>query len=336
MKRKILSVLCCVALALSFTGCGSGAQDASKASSADTSGVTELKESDTKAKSNIALGISFGQNVHPFFKAMQKGAEDAAKESGVELVVQSADSSVEKQTTQIENLVQSGVKAILLNPYDSAAVAPACQAALDKNIGIFTMDITVDGAEATSFIASDNVKIGEMLAQYIDEQLEGKGKIALLVDPSVSSLKDREKGFTDYIKANTQIEIVATQNGAIERTKSLESAETILQAHPDIQAFPGINENSALGIASAVKASGLKDIILTGVDATEDVMNGIKDGTLAIGVAQDPYQMGYESVKNAVKWINGETVEKEIKLECEYMTTDNIQEYIDREAQYLK
>lgn len=144
MKKKILSVLCCAALAVSFAGCGSN--DAGTASSS-AAGVTEVKESESKAKSDIALGISFGQNVHSFFKAMQKGAEDAAKELGVELVVQSADSSVEKQTTQIENLVQSGVKAILLNPYDSAAVAPACQAALDKNIGIFTMDITVDGAE---------------------------------------------------------------------------------------------------------------------------------------------------------------------------------------------
>ncbi len=314
MKKRLVAVLFTAAMVMGMAGSSS----------------TVFAEDN----SDISLGISFGQNVHPFFKAMQKGAEDAAEELGVGLTVQSADSSVEKQTTQVENLIQSGVKAILINPYDSAAVAPVCQSALEAGIGVFAMDITVQGADITSFIASDNVKIGEMLAQYIDGQLGGEGKIAMLVDPSVSSLKDREQGFTDYIENNTKIEIVAKQNGAIERTKSLEAAETILLAHPDIQAFPGVNENSAMGISRAVKAAGLSGILVTGVDSTEDVMNGIKDGVLAVGVAQDPYQMGYQSVENAVKWINGEEIEKEIKLECEYMTPENIQEYIDREAQY--
>lgn len=286
----------------------------------------------------MSLGVSFGQNVHPFFKAMQKGIEDACADYGIEKTsIQSADSSLEKQVTQIENLTTSGITSLLVNPYDSEGVAVAVQAAIDAGVNVFSMDISISGAEPTYHVASDNRKIGELLAQRLEELLEGEGKIAILVEPSVSSLKERQEGFLSYIE-NTDIEIVAEQLGAIERTDALEAAETVLQAHSDIQAFVGINENSAMGIASAIQSAGLSEqgIIVTGVDSTEDVMTGIKDGYIAYGVAQNPYQMGYMSVQNAIKVYNGAEVESVIELECEYMTQDNIDYYIEREAAYAE
>lgn len=297
------------------------------------------KDEDMSAYSveNVSIGVSFGQNVHPFFKAMQNGIEDACADYGIEKVsIQSADSSLEKQVTQIENLTTGGITALLVNPYDSEGVSVAVQNAIDAGVNVFSMDISISGAEPTYHVASDNKKIGELLAQRLDELLGGEGQIAILIDPSVSSLKDRQEGFETYIQENTNIEIVAEQLGAIERTDALEAAETVLQAHPDIQAFIGINENSAMGIASAVQSAGLSDsgIIVTGVDSTEDVMNGIKDGFLAYGVAQNPYQMGYMSVQNAIKVANGVEVESVIQLDCEYMTVDNIDFYIEREAAY--
>lgn len=285
----------------------------------------------------MSVGVSFGQNVHPFFKAMQKGIEDACADYGIEKTsIQSADSSLEKQVTQIENLTTSGITSLLVNPYDSEGVSVAVQNAIDAGVNVFSMDISISDAEPTYYVASDNKKIGEMLAQKLDEMLDGKGDIAILVEPSVSSLKDRQEGFKKYIEENTDINIVAEQLGAIERTDALEAAETVLQAHSDIQAFVGINENSALGISSAIQSAGLSDqgIIVTGVDSTEDVMNGIKDGYISFGVAQNPYQMGYMSVQNAIKVYNDADVEPVIQLECEYMTQDNIEEYIEREAAY--
>ena len=285
----------------------------------------------------MSIGVSFGQNVHPFFKAMQKGIEDACADYGIEKIsIQSADSSLEKQVTQIENLTTSGITSLLVNPYDSEGVSVAVQDAINAGVSVFSMDISISGAEPTYHVASDNKKIGELLAQKLDEELGGEGKIAILVEPSVSSLKDRQAGFEGSIKDNTGIEIVAEQLGAIERTDALEAAETVLQAHSDIQAFVGINENSAMGIASAIQSAGLSDqgIIVTGVDSTEDVMNGIKDGYIAYGVAQNPYQMGYMSVHDAIKVYNGEEVDPVIQLDCEYMTADNIDYYIEREAAY--
>lgn len=331
--KKIFVVLLVFAMIVSLTACGAAATTTA-APAATTAAPAATSTAETAAASDVVLGISFGQNVHPFFKAMQKGAEDAAKEAGVELVVQSADSSLEKQVSQIEDLVSRGVSAILLNPYDSAGVATVVKSALDKNVGIFTMDIDVVGAKSTAFVASNNYKIGQMLGDYVIEKCGADAKIAILDGPSVTSLKDRADGFFDTIKG-TNIEVVAEQGVAVERTKSLEAAETILQAHPDIDAFVGVNESSAMGILSACTAAGLSDILITGVDATNDIMTSIKDGTqLEIAVSQDPYQMGYTAVQQALAWIKGEKVEEYVEVPVEYINIDNVDEFIAREAQY--
>ena len=341
MRRWMTAVLGTALAAAMCTGTIYASETETMTEAAE--GTTEASEDAYKNENmsgykvdGLKIGVSFGQNVHPFFKAMQKGIEDAYEAYGLgDVSIQSADSSLEKQVTQIENLTTGGVNALLVNPYDSQGVAVAVQNAINQGVNVFSMDISVDGAEPTYHIASDNKKIGTLLAQRVDEMLGGKGKVAVLVDPSVSSLKLRQEGFEEYLKG-TDLELVAEQNGAIERTDALEAAENVLQAHSDIQAFIGLNENSAMGIASAIQSAGLSDkgIIVTGVDSTEDVMNAIKDGTLAFGVAQNPYQMGYMSVQNAIKVHNGVEVDPVIELDCEYMTADNIDKFIEREAAY--
>lgn len=337
--KKMIAAAMSAALAVSMISGMAYAEEATEAATEAAENPDAYKDEDMSAYKvdGMSIGVSFGQNVHPFFKAMQKGIEDACADYGIEKTsIQSADSSLEKQVTQIENLTTSGITSLLVNPYDSEGVSVAVQDAINAGVNVFSMDISISGAEPTYHVASDNKKIGELLAQRLDEELGGEGKIAILVEPSVSSLKDRQEGFENYIKDNTNIEIVAEQLGAIERTDALEAAETVLQAHSDIQAFVGINENSAMGIASAIQSAGLSDqgIIVTGVDSTEDVMNGIKDGYISYGVAQNPYQMGYMSVQDAIKVYNGAEVDPVIQLDCEYMTADNIDYYIEREAAY--
>ena len=147
----------------------------------------------------IKLAFSFGQSVHPFFIAMERGARAAAEEYGAELTVTTADYKLETQVSDMENLIQKGVKAIMVNPIDSAGLSNVSNQALAKGIGIFPVDINVDNCDVTAFVASNNVEIGRMLAKYVVEYLDGKGKVAWIGDPSITSLRDRESGFFQII-----------------------------------------------------------------------------------------------------------------------------------------
>ena len=304
MKKRLISILCAAAMATSLFA-----------------GATVVSAAENKEAKDITIGVSFGQNVHPFFVAMQKGIEQACTDLGVENCnILAADSSLETQVSQIENLVTKGCDVLLLNPYDSDGVVNAVQAATDKGVGVFTMDVDCEGS--TSFVASDNYKVGEMLADAVIEQLDGKGKIAIIDGITVTSLKDRTDGFMDKIK-DTDIEVVAEQQTAHARDTALASAENILQANPDIDAFVGVNENSGMAILSAATSAGLSDLYITTVD-----------GKVAIGVSQDPYKMGYTAVEQAIKWCQGEETDEFIEVPVEYMDKDNIQDFIDREKGY--
>ena len=315
MKKKLISVLSAAVMVVSLL-----------------TGTTVVSAADKKETKDITIGVSFGQNVHPFFVAMQKGIEQACTDLGVENCnILAADSSLETQVSQIENLVTKGCDVLLLNPYDSDGVVNAVQAAAEKGVGIFTMDVDCEGS--TSFVASENYKVGKMPADAVIEQLDGKGKIAIIDGITVTSLKDRTEGFMDKIK-DTDIEVVAEQQTAHARDTALASAENILQANPDIDAFVGVNENSGMAILSAATSAGLNNLYITTVDATAENMTAIRDEKVAIGVSQDPYKMGYTAVEQAIKWCQGEETEKFIEVPVEYMDKDNIQDFIDREKGY--
>lgn len=346
MKKTFLILVCMVLVVSLFAAC-SPAQSSGGAAT-DTSNDTPAKEEapvtseetakeETPSGEKIKLGFSFGQSVHPFFIAMELGARAAAEEAGVELIVTTADYELETQVSDVENLIQQGVNAIMINPIDSSGVSNVCNEALSKGIGIFPVDINVDNCDVTAFVASDNVEIGRMLGRYVADYLGGNGEVAFIGDPSITSLRDRETGFFEVIEGYEGIKVVANQAAAIERTKALDAAENILQEHPNIKAFVGCNESSAMGMLSAAQGSNKTDILITGVDATDDILQAIKSGTqLSIAVAQDPYQMGYLAVQNAIKWINGEKIEEFISVPIGYINTDNVDEYIEREAGYKK
>ncbi len=333
MKKKILALICASVMLFSLTACGNNSETPATEEPVEAPG-TETPEAKEAAddKETITIGVSFGQNVHPFFVAMQMGIEAACKDYGIDNVnILAADSSLETQVSQIENLVTMGCDVILLNPYDSDGVVNAVNSAQEAGVGIFTMDIDCEGS--TAYVASDNVKVGKLLGEWIVEQLGGEGKIAIIDGISVTSLKDRTDGFMSAIEGSN-IEVVAEQQTAVERDAALDSAETILQAHPDIDAFVGVNENSGMAILSAVTAAGLDDVLMTCVDATAETMAAIRDGKVDVGVSQDPYQMGYTAVEQAIAWAKGETIEKFIEVPVAYMNQDNIQEVIEREQGY--
>ncbi len=331
--KKMIAILLAVTMLFTFAACGSKNDTPTPSEEkAETPNAANAETKGTGKSDAINIGVSFGQNVHPFFVAMQKGIEAACADYNIDnLNILAADSSLETQVSQIENLVTMGCDVILLNPYDSDGVVNSIQSALDNGVGIFTMDVDCDGS--TAFVASDNYVVGQMLAQYVIDKLDGEGKVAIIDGIVVTSLKDRTEGFMDTIK-NSNIEVVAEQQTAHARETALASAENILQAHPDIDAFVGVNENSGMAILSAVTSAGLDDVLITTVDATAENMMAIRNGKVEVGVSQDPYQMGYTAVEQAIKWHNGEEVQKFIEVPVEYMNKDNVQQFIDREKGY--
>src|SRR5262245_16067706 len=141
----------------------------------------------TATTPRVALVMKTPNN--PFFIDMQKGAEDAAHRLGVELVVQSPEREidVEKQMQIVENLVQTGIRALCIAPASSKGVIPALAKANAARVPIVVVDDEVDqkaaaeaGVHTESYVGSDNVEGGRIAGRYLVDASGGKANVAVL------------------------------------------------------------------------------------------------------------------------------------------------------------
>ena len=274
----------------------------------------------------ITLGLSLSTLNNPFFVTLKEGAERAAAQYGVKLIVVDAQDDPAKEAANIEDLIQKKVSALLINPTDTKAVVPSIQKANQAGIPVFTVDRAAEGGEIVSHIASDNVAGGRMAAEFLCKALNGKGKVVELEGiPGTSAARDRGKGFNDYLKEQCQgLEVVARQPADFNRAKGLQVFENILQAQPQIDGVFAHNDEMVLGAIQAAEAAGRTGIIFVGFDAIDDAVKAVKEGKLAATVAQQPAEMGRLAVEMAVKYLRGEKVEKFIPVPLSLVTKDSV------------
>jgi len=215
----------------------------------------EQSTGNTDGKVTIGLAVSTLNN--PFFVSLKEGAEKAAKEAGVELLVVDAQDDTAKQISGVEDLIQKKVSVLMINPTDSAAIVTAVEAANKANIPVITVDRAAEGGQVVSHIASDNAAGGKMAGEFILEKLGGKGNIVELQGiAGTSAARDRGQGFHDAVDNKEGIKVVASQPADFDRAKGLSVMENILQGNKDIQAVFAHNDEMALGALQAVEAQG--------------------------------------------------------------------------------
>lgn len=308
--RKLFSLVAASALAItSLVGCSSQ-------SSLNSGGST----SSPKQADKMTIGMSVSTLNNPFFVSLKEGAEKAAKEAGVNLIVLDAKDDTAKQVSDVEDLIQKKVSVLLINPTDSDAVVTAVKSANKANIPVITVDRAANGGQVVSHVASDNVLGGKMAGEYILNTLKIKGNIVELQGiAGTSAARDRGKGFHQAVDGNADVKVVASQPADFNRAKGLSVMENILQGNKDIKAVFAHNDEMALGALQAIEAAKL-NIAVVGFDATDDAVKAVKDGKMAATVAQKPALIGETAVKTAVKVIKGEKVEASIPVPLELVT----------------
>jgi ribose transport system substrate-binding protein len=260
------------------------------------------------------VGLSLSTLNNPFFVTLRDGAQAAATEAGLELIVTDAQDSVSTQISDIEDLIVRGVDVLIINATDSAAVVPAVMQANAAGIPVIAVDRGIDGGQLAYFVASDNAAGGEAAAQYICERLGGSGSVVELEGiPGTTAARARGAGFNAYLEAScTGLEVVARQTANFNRAEGLSVMENILVAQPEIDAVFAHNDEMALGALQAIQASG-RDILVVGFDATDDARAAVERCDMAATVAQLPDQLGATSVELAAGIVAGEAVPGEVE-----------------------
>lgn len=259
------------------------------------------------------IGIVLSTLNNPFFVKMKDGAMKEAEKIGYELVVLDSQNDPSRERCNVEDLVQMGVSAILINPTDSDAVIGAVEVANEKNVPVITLDRQSNGGEVTSHIASDNIVGGEMAAKYI---LDFFGKdsninvVELQGTPGASATRDRGQGFHNILDGMPNVKFVSSQPADFDRQKGLQVMENVIQGNKEIQAVFAHNDEMALGAAKAIAASNI-DAIIIGFDGIEDGLESVDKGEMKATVAQQADIIGSLGVQLAEKLDAGEKIDKE-------------------------
>jgi ribose transport system substrate-binding protein len=267
---------------------------------------------------------------HFFWQSVHAGADTAAKEAGVEIMWKGPEheSDSAAQINIVEDAINRRVDGIVLAPTHKDALVPIVERASRENIPVAIFDSGIGTENYVSYVATNNLQGGAVAAERLAAKLGGKGKVAILgVKAGSVSTEQREQGFADTIKQKYPgIEIVAFLYGEADRARSLDRATDILTAHPELNGFFASNESSTVGVVQALKQKGLAGkVILVGFDSSPNLIDDLKAGAIDALVLQNPFKMGYESVKAMVAKLNGQTPPKVIDTGVKLLTKDNLE-----------
>jgi ribose transport system substrate-binding protein len=253
---------------------------------------------------------------HQFWQSVKAGAEQAGKDFNVTVTFEGAqeEGNVEQQIQLLQTVLNKHPDAVGFAAIDSQAAGPLMQQAKNDKIPVIAFDSGVDSDVPVTTAATDNLAAAAEAAKRMAELIGHEGKIAMVVhdQTSVTGVQRRD-GFKDYMTKNEpNIKIVDIQYSG-DPLKATDLAKAIIAANPDLKGMYGSNEGAAIGVVHAVQELGITGKLkVVGFDSGKDQIDAIKSGLMSGAITQNPYGIGYETVKAAVQIIQGKSVAKTI------------------------
>jgi ribose transport system substrate-binding protein len=258
---------------------------------------------------------------HEFWKAVHAGAIKASREINVDIVWKGPleEDDLKGQIDVVQSFIAQGVSGIVLAPLNDKALEKPVADAVNGKIPVVIFDSDVAGDKHKSFVATDNEAAGRMAGEKMVSLLGRKGKVAILrYQEGSASTHKREQGFLGAIRKVETITIVSdNQYGGATTESAFEKAESLLAAQNaatgGIQGVFCPNESTTFGMLLALRKSNLAGkVSFVGFDASEKLVAALGEGHISALVVQDPFKIGYESVRTMAEMLAGKPVEARI------------------------
>jgi len=289
----------------------------------------------------VKIGFSAPAADHGWMGAITKATQaEAKKYSDVELIVAEGTNDVNLQISQVETFINQKVDAIVLLPFDGAALTAVATKAMEAGITVVNVDREFDSPDASrTTVLGDNYGMGVSAGTYVCSQLKDKKDAIVAEIAGIDSLpltQDRSKGFKTAL-ADCGLKV----NNRVAAEFTVESGEkaaaNLLQAAPKIDAIWNHDDDQGVGVMAAIKNSNRKDFFLVGGAGSANVMRDIKSGTsLVKATVVYPSTQGADGVRLARLLVQkkalGDLVEVEVprkvQLFAPVVTKDNVDQYL--------
>ncbi len=283
------------------------------------------------AKGQITIGVSYQDLSNQFVIRLQNAIRAEAKKLNINLIELDGQGQSEKQIGQIENFVNRGVNAIILNPEDEYGSAPAVDIAVKHHVPIVVVNAVVSNLnEANAYVGSPDSVAGMMQAEYIAKLLKGEGNVVLIQGPYGHSAEvQRTKGIKMVLAKYPHIKIIAEQTANWDRAQAMNLMENWLSTGRTINAVISENDEMAMGALGAIEGSGIKrKIYVIGTDALPEALQDVADGKMVATVYQDADAQGSMAVKLAYDIIKGKKVQHLDYIPFQLVTKENVDKFL--------
>jgi ABC-type sugar transport system substrate-binding protein len=241
----------------------------------------------------------------PYFKLKACGYLEAGKQAGYDVKIYDAGGygNLDRQVSQIQDVIQRKVSGIVLVPASSDGTVPVVEQAVAAGIPVINDGIATHSDKATGFVGEPSYVMTELLASFVADKLGGKGEVVMLSGPSGLDLtKLRVNGFKDYLAKFPQMKVVAEKFTSTSSAEALNTMQDFLQSHPTAEAVYTFNGPVAIGAVQALRAAGKKpgDVLVVTTDMEVETERMIKEGWIQATVVSQPVIMAKLAVQHAI------------------------------------
>jgi inositol transport system substrate-binding protein len=296
----------------------------------------------SQASGSKTVGVSMAAFDDNFLTVLRNGmTEYAGTKEGLELSVEDAANDVGKQLNQIENFVAAGVDAIIVNAVDTSATQAMTDAAAAAGIPLVYVNrqpINIDSLpDNQAFVASNEVDSGTLQTQEVCRLLKEQGKteaniLVMQGELSNQAAVQRTADIHDVIATPdcAFMKVVEEQTGNWQRQQGADLMTNWITAGIEFDALIANNDEMAIGAIQSLKSSGVSmdDVIVAGIDATQDALAAMDAGDLDVTVFQNAAGQGKGALDAALALASGDAVDQKVWIPFELVTPANLKDYL--------
>jgi ABC-type sugar transport system substrate-binding protein len=275
---------------------------------------------------------------NPFFQTMDRGLVAAARRYRVPLRVSAAAGLQDTagQASTLESLIAREAGCYLVNPISSANLIPSL-AHIPGRTPIVNIDSPVDagaaraaGVRIRTYIGTDNVAAGRLAANAMAALVTPGAPVAVIAGiPGDATSGARTQGFQEG--ARGRFSVAQTVAADFDRQRAELAAEDLLRSNPGLRGLFAVNDEMALGVAKAVRASRRQgDVAVIGLDGIREALQAVQRGAVSATVAQYPYTIGQLGVEACLAAIRGKPLPAKIDAPVQLITGANARRALAR------
>lgn len=286
---------------------------------------------------NIGVAMSlFDDN---YLTVLRQNIQRHADDLGVTVQMEDAQGDIARQQSQIENFIAAGVDGIIVMLVDADSGKAMSDIAAKAGVPLVFVNMLPANMESfpakQAWVGSDEEQAGNLQATEICKLVGGQGDTVILMGQlGTTGQRGRTKATEEVLASDAckGMNVLDKQTANWMRTPALDLMTNWITSGINPKAVIANNDEMALGAIQALKSAGvdMKDVVIGGVDATQDALAAMKAGDLDVTVYQSAKGQGEGSLDTVLKIAKGEAFEPMVHVPFELVTPENLDQYLSK------